>query len=54
MSKSQQVDQPNRDDQSDEGVLAYEVDGGEVDGEEETDHGHHHSERDMIQQDSRH
>ena len=54
VGKPEEVDQPHGDDQPDEGLLAYEVDGGEVDGEEDADHGHHHSELHVVQQQSRH
>ena len=54
VGKSEEVDQPNRDDEANERVLGYEVDAGEVDGEEKTDDWHHHSELDMVQQKARH
>ena len=46
----QEVDQPDRDNETIEGLLSYEVDGGEVDGEEEADHRHQHTELEVVQQ----
>ena len=54
MGKSEEVDQPTRHDEADERVLGYEVDTGEVDGEEKTDDWHHHSELNVVQQQARH
>ena len=54
MGKSEEVDQPNRNYEADEGVLGYEVDTGEVDSEEKTDDWHHHSELNMVQQNACH
>ena len=45
----QEVDQPDRDDKTNEGLLSYEVYGGKVDAEEEADHRHQHSELDVVE-----
>ena len=50
VGKSEEVDQPNRDHQTQEWVLGDEVDRGEVDCEEKTDDGHQHSELHVVQQ----
>ena len=53
VGKSEEVDQPNREDEADEGVLGYEVDTGEVGGEKKTDDWHHHSELNTVQHQAR-
>ena len=50
MGKSEEVDQPDTEDEAEERLLAYEVDTGQVEGEEETDDWHHHSELNTVQQ----
>ena len=50
MGKSEEVDQPDRDDQSEERALGNEVDTGEVDSEEETDDRHQDSELHIVEQ----
>ena len=54
MGKSEEVDQPDRDNQSKERALGNEVDTGEVDGEEETDDGHQDSELHIVEQPAAH
>ena len=49
MGKSEEVDQPDREDEADEGVLGDEVDTGQVGGEKKTDDGHQHSELNTVQ-----
>ena len=49
VGKAEEGDQSDGDDETYEGLLAYEVDGGQVDCEEEADDGHHHSELDPVQ-----
>ena len=53
VGKSEEVDQPNRNDEADERVLGYEVDTGEVGGEKKTDDWHHHSELNTVQHQAR-
>ena len=52
VGEAEEVDQPDGDHETCEGLLAYEVDGGQVEGEEEADDGHHDPELDTVQQQS--
>ena len=49
VGEPEEVDQPDAEDEADEWLLGYEVDTGEVDGEEKTDDGHQHSELNTVQ-----
>ena len=54
VGKSEEIDQPNRDDEAEEWVLGNEVDTGEVNGKEKTDDGHQDSELHIVEQPAAH
>ena len=52
MCETQKVDQPEHHHPANEGLLTDEEDAGEDEGEEETEHRHHHSELEIVHQNS--
>ena len=52
MCETQKVDQPEHHHPANEGLLTDEEDAGEDEGEEEAEHWHHHSELEIVHQNS--
>ena len=52
MCETQKVDQPEHHHPANEGLLTDEEDAGEDEGEEEAEHRHHHSELEIVHQNS--